>query len=478
MAAGLLPGAGSVIWLIYWRPLLAGEVVLSPEPVARSNAFRRILEHPWGPIGLTLAVALSLRVTVALWLPARVVWGDGERYLLVATNLLAGHGFGSILENRLSVPTQPLLIAALFLVFGKSFVVLRLFFACLGAATCALGYVLARQLFDRTTALVAGLLLAVYPPLVYLSALFEFPQVLFIFLMAVSFICLFKFLQTNRKWELFISGLFIGFAILTAPSVLLFVPLLALCLWSRNLQAILVRWLVLGLAIAIPVGAWAARNHVAYGQVILVNQAAGMNFATANNETYYRYGKEAVVPACAPGYEATPWCRDYKTRGVQLGGQFSKGEIDEKQLVAIEEKNGWDDGLAFMRESPSRFALLAVRKFFQFWSPNPDAVHSGGAYGGKWRDLLAIASYVPLLSLGLAGFVLTADRWRRMAPIYAYFLAFSAAYSIYLPTMRYRLPLDFFLVIFCAYALQALARRFFGITFAYSSSPAPHESPR
>jgi hypothetical protein len=64
-----------------------------------------------------------------------VVWKpDGDRYVLIANNLLSGRGFGSIIENRLSVPTLPLLIAGVDWVSGYNYTVLRLFGALLGRA--------------------------------------------------------------------------------------------------------------------------------------------------------------------------------------------------------------------------------------------------------------------------------------------------------------------------------------------------------
>jgi hypothetical protein len=88
----------------------------------------------WG-VALIFAIALVLRAAVALWLPPEVVWKpDGDRYVLIANNLLSGRGFGSIIENRLSVPTLPLLIAGVDWVSGYNYTVLRLFGALLGRA--------------------------------------------------------------------------------------------------------------------------------------------------------------------------------------------------------------------------------------------------------------------------------------------------------------------------------------------------------
>jgi hypothetical protein len=47
---------------------------------------------------------------------------------------------------------------------------------------------------------------------------------------------------------------------------------------------------------------------------------------------------------------------------------------------------------------------------------------------------------------------------RRIYPIAAYFIALTAPYCVFLPSTRYRLPLDFFLILFAAFAFAQLTR--------------------
>ena len=404
--------------------------------------------NPWRPIALTFALSFALRVAIACWLPHEVVWPDGFRYIKVADTILSGHGFGDMLDNRYSVPTQPLLIAAIWFAFGKSYLALRLFFATLGAVTCTLAYVLAKRLFDPVTAFIAAVLVAVYPYFIYLSALFEFPQTFFLFVMSVFFALLYEFFHRKRLFLLFFAGFCLGLGILSVPTAMIFAPLLVLTLWSGRLHETLVRAVVLTIAVCLPVAAWTIRNYIAYDELILVNKGAGFNFWIANNDTYFRFGKKAVVPPCAVGFKDTSLCRDFDELENRIGSGLS-----EKAFIAAHEAESWANGLRFVRETPGKFAILAVRKQLEFWSPNPDALNSGLSRGGAARGWIAMASYGPILVLAVIGVINSRTRWRQFAPIYAYVLAFSATYCIFLPTTRYRLPLDFFLIIFAAYAI-------------------------
>lgn len=406
-----------------------------------------LIALPISTPAVVFLAAFMLRAAVAVWMPDAIVWPDGERYEKVALNLLEGKGFGSLADNILSVPTQPLLIAAVYSVFGQSYLALRIFFAVVGAATCVLGYVLTKRLFGANAAIIAGMLLAVYPYFIYLSALFEYPQTFFIFVIALFFLLLFRFMESNRNSTLFLCGLALGVGVLSVPTVLIFVPFVLLHILSRSFAENGTRTLVLLVAIAIPVGSWSIRNYFAYDKFILVNAAGGSNFWFGNNETYYRYGKESVT--CVREYEDTVFCKQQRALLETLRSR----DLTANQALLAYEEASWHNGLQFIRESPGAFALLIVKKFLQLWNPIPDAVHRGGAHLGAVRDVISIASYVPVLILAIWGAVLTIDRWRRLIPIYAYFLALTATYCVFMPTTRYRLPLDFFLILFAAVPL-------------------------
>jgi 4-amino-4-deoxy-L-arabinose transferase-like glycosyltransferase len=416
------------------------------------NLFRKLIARKLLSVGLIFLLAATLRVVVAFLLPSEIVWADGERYVAVAQNLIEQHGFGGIIDNRLSVPTQPVLIAAVALVFGKSYIALRLFFAVLGAATCVLGYLLAERLFDPVVALIAGTLMAIYPYYVYLFALFEYPQPFFIFIMAVAFLLLYGYLQSKRLGTLFLSGFCLGLGILSVPTAQVFVPLLLACLWVwlGSVARAARHGVILLLAIAIPMGSWAVRNYLAYGEFVFVNQAAGANFWVANNQTYFDFGKNAVIPACGPGNEGQKYCTDE----VTLQQELRDAKLSDKEYVAADERAGWRFGWKFIRESPLKSVQLSMRKIAEFWSPMPDAVTRGEAYGGSARNWIAVVSYTPILLLAIAGALFSVRQTRRLLPIYGYILAFTAVYSVFLPTTRYRLPLDFFLILFAAYAIK------------------------
>lgn len=416
------------------------------------RAAQALSDHPRRAAALVFLLALAPRILMAVRLPAAILWPDGARYMLVADHLLAGTGFGSLGDNALSVPTQPVLLAGVRFVFDDSFLALRIFFAVIGAATCAAGYELARRLFGAVPGLLAGVGLALYPPLIYLSALFEYPQPFFMLLMALVFLAYDGFTRSGSIRTLLLCGLCLGLAILTVPTVLLYVPLLLGCLLLAQRGRIWVYGPLIVLAISLPVAAWSVRNYAAYGTPILVNKAGGFNFWMANSETYYDLGKIGVTPPCGRGYEQTSFCVQFRALHQHLKSLHPTPE----QLILQEDAACWQNGLSFLRADLGRSAALTLRKFLLYWSPFPDAVHSGGSYEGRAASWVAALSYLPVLVLGVIGLVLSRRHWRALLPVYGYFAVFMSAYSLFMPTTRYRLPLDFFLIIFSAYTLGRL----------------------
>ncbi len=406
---------------------------------------------------LVLLAALLLRIPVAMWLPEQVVWPDGRRYERVAMNLLEGQGFGDLVENRRSVPTQPLFIAAVYSVFGKSYLALRLVSAIVGAISCVVAFLLARSLFGATVGVLAGLVVAAYPHLVYLSALFEYPQTLGILFLATFLLLLYRFDANRRPWTLFMASVLLGATILTLPTLLLFAPVFVLLAlkrdvdWRRNAAYVAVA--IAGLVIT--VGSWTLRNYAAYDRVVIVNAAGGANFWAANNEAYARWGKEGSVPMCTGPHGVTSYCLEDR----QIQQELQARNLTRTERVLAHERAAWEHGLRFVREAPGRFVKLAFTKFLQFWSPWPDAVHTGPARGGSSRDAISAVTYIPLLLLALVGLFLSAkEHAQKLIPIYLLIAVFVAPFTVFLPTMRYRLPIDFLLAIFAAIPLARLWR--------------------
>lgn len=393
-------------------------------------------------------LALLVRVAFALWLPDGTLWIDGQRYVKIAESLLAGQGFGSLQMNMIAVPTQPLLIAAFKLFPGGSFTAVRLGFALLGAVTCVLAYSLGSRLFDARAGLLAGLILAIYPMHAYVSALFEVPQTFFVLVVSGAFLALYRAQRARdvKFWAL--SGSLFGLSALSVPTILPVMP--CVVLWIPVRESDRSRWLpamaAFSIGVVVALTPWAARNYLAYGHPILVNVAGGENFWKANSLTYFEHGKRAVALPCQSGTHGEAYCADL----ARVQAEVERLGLNENEAILYADKAAWRGGMSFLQDHPLQFLQLTGRKFLSLFSPWPDAVSSAAQEGSVYQRWAAALSYGPVLILGVLGLLRSAARWRDFLPIYVYLATLIVLYSLFVPTIRYRLPIDFFLVLFAA----------------------------
>lgn len=202
----------------------------------------------------------------------RVLWvhlaawpsGDGTDYLRLARSVALQHRFsldGNI-PTAYRPPLYPAVIAALWRDGADPTAVVMLLQAVLGAATVVLTYLLARDRFERSVALLAAVLMMLAPmssryvATVLTETLFTFLVVLGVYLWG-----------RGRSVP---AGVALGLGALTRPTLLPFLcllPFAALLPGSRRPRRIFVVMLLVAL---LPVGLWTARNALVLGRFIPV----------------------------------------------------------------------------------------------------------------------------------------------------------------------------------------------------------------
>src|SRR5579883_1768239 len=113
---------------------------------------------------LALLVRLLYNLTVA---SAYYPEYDSAAYQSIAFNIIDEHCFclHPYITTVYRPPLWPWIIAGLSLIFGRADIYDRLFLCCLGAGTCVLIYLFARELFGRRIGLIAGVMACIYPAL-------------------------------------------------------------------------------------------------------------------------------------------------------------------------------------------------------------------------------------------------------------------------------------------------------------------------
>jgi 4-amino-4-deoxy-L-arabinose transferase-like glycosyltransferase len=359
-------------------------------------------------------------------------------------------------------PLYPLFLAGVYRLFGTgSYLAVRLLQALFGALAALAVYGAARCCVrgDRAVALLAGLITAAYPYLVYYSGLLA-GENLYIPLLAATvwaLTCLVAgsgtALPGTGERPAFapsplllasLVGLFAGLTFLTRSSILLYLPLAALLMafaLGRRRGAAAV--LLCGLAFALVVSPWVVRNYRVHGEFVLMPTKGGLNLWMRNHPDVVR--PEFIEAGL--GFPDGLADRLEKTELLEYPDLEGLSEVERNRLIT-------GRALTFIRANPAYFSALCLRRFVWLMSV------TGSRSRGAPYLAAGLLSYGVVLPLFAAGAYLA---WRRR--VAAALVPLSViVYTIGLHTLfhggiRYRLPVDPLMGILAAWAAVEVWRR-------------------
>jgi 4-amino-4-deoxy-L-arabinose transferase-like glycosyltransferase len=404
-------------------------------------------------VAIIFVLALGVRLALALSLPADDTVSWDQSYWEYAKNFSEGRGFwmpnpygaGVDLPQVYAFrpPLFPFAWGCVFHLTHGAYAPIRIAFAFLGAATCAIAYLAGIELTGkRTVAALAGILCAFYPPLIWHSV-HLMTEPLFIPLPAGCLYAAFLFRRTGRlRWAL-LAGVAGGLATLSRSMLIGFLPLLAIWIWWARRKSGRA-WSGAALfcaAVLATLAPWIIRNAVVFHEFVPATTDGGHGFYVANNERSLADPRGFCMP-------------DDWSRVLLKPGETSIGEVEaSRRLMRI--------AGGFLVSHPRVALRLMARRFVTLWGfyPNPNFV-------GRAQILVYALAYIPLFPLMLFG-LWRAHRRREaermdLLLVDGLILYTTAIHTVFLAMIRYREPLMPFLLIFAAMgiicAVEALCR--------------------
>ena len=369
-------------------------------------------------------------------------WENGE----IAENLLNGKGysgtyFGTPLQpTAIMVPSYPIILYIFYSLFGitsLTYILIQILQGLILSFTVVLIYVIAKKLFDEQIAILAALIMALYP--VYIYGVTVIHQLTFTtFFIAILILGVLKLklkLETNANINIktyLICGVVLGLIILTEPTILFFIPFMILWIfiqnknkrdWKRSLKFSSCI-LIIALLVTSP---WIIRNYEVHDTVLI--KYSGYAFWNGNSPSFTETGIPCGYPIAS-----------YEPELIERITNQSK-QIDIDSIYMAE-------ALKYVRENPIIFIRNFVYKAYNFWwFPNtPDIAYQTNIY----RKII----YAPLLFFTLIGLALSLKEWRRFLLLYFLFISFTVGYSIFFALPRYRVPtIQPYMIIFACYAV-------------------------
>lgn len=367
--------------------------------------------------------------------------GDAAAYWNWAQRIVGGDWSGSGVFYQ--APLYPYFLALARLFVGDSFLGVHVVQAVVGAAAAGVLFGAARQFVSRAAAVLAGLLLAVYPPAIFYDGLIQKTVLDGLWLMLL----LWAVGAGQRRpgvWRWFLAGACLGLLILTRENALSLVPVLAIWLlvkFARRPRAARLKWLAaLGGGLAVALLPVALRNLFVGGQFALTTAQAGPNFFIGNNPD----ANGSYVPLRPGRGEAAFEQQD----AVELAEQAAHRRLTPREVSRYWFARGW----SFIRENPGASWTLTLRKLAWTLSayeiPDTEDLAFYQEYCSLLRGLGPWWHFGVLLPLAVGGVVLTGARWRDLSVLYALLASFVVSVVLFFVLGRYRYPLVPVLMVF------------------------------
>lgn len=366
---------------------------------------------------LLLLIAFLIRIII-FQLGFAPSFPDAISYFEAGQNLF---NKGEI-ENDLAMPVYPILS---FLTGGENWLIyLDILFSVFTVWNI---YFLAEHLFNnRWVSLLASGIASIYPFFIFYS-ISRLSETTFIYFLTLSFLMYYR--------RIFVWGhIFMVTTVLIRPALDLYAPVVilifALVVHRNSLKKSMLRLTGYACLYLVLMTPWWLHNYAKYGEYVRLNLGYGVVLYAGNNSMNRSGGGITGI--------------DYSTKIVE-------GVNDP----LLRNKIYFDAGLNYIKENPKIFIFNSWVKFQRFWRLWPYAQD----WGSPKIIIISILSYGAVLFFSIVSFFyLTRAQLRMVTPILILICYLSSVHMITIGSIRYRLPIEPFLIIFASFGVFMVVR--------------------
>lgn len=397
----------------------------------------------WPVIG---ALALVVRIVYLYQVEGLIFFhhlvGDARSYDVWAQRIAAGDWWGS--EPFYQAPLYPYFLAGVYTLLGHDPWLVRVVQCVLGAAGCSMVGLAGSSFISRRVGVVAGIMLAVYPPGIYFDGILQKTS-LGSFLMASLLIAL--SLRGKRWWQWLTVGALVGLLSLTRENALVLAPLIIVWVLVSGDGPRTVLMIVAGLSIVLlPVG---FRNHSVGGEFALTTFQSGPNFYMGNHE-----GADGRYAPMIPGRETPEFERIDATALAEaaVGKSLSPAEVSQYWHY-----RAW----SYITSNPVDWLKLLGIKWWLTWNryeiPDTESYYIYRDTSSMLRVWGRLFHFGVLCPLAVVGVVATWPMRRRIWLLHGILLALAASVAAFYVFGRYRYPLVPVVSLFAAAGVVSIA---------------------
>lgn len=384
----------------------------------------------WRSIKLIFFAALIVRLGYISFLKEGYYFSDIRHYEQAALSLLNGSGFGPEYDRP---PLYPMFVAVNYWLWGHHFAALRIAQALIGAFCCVGILLLATKIFGDRAGKFAGWISVFYPYYIFISGLL-YPTLINTFLLIVMIYFLLLVLEKQSIVNLFAASFCLGLGALTVTASFVFLPFLLIWLFffaGFTIKRKLVYLCIIFLAASSLTVPWILYNHS-------------------------RTGEWSFIDA----------------RGTQHLPYFPKDPMKE-----TERKAAYQNRVRSIVENPGKFILRTGQEFLHFWSFVPDRVTTRDVkfreqvnqedprmvvhhpFTSRILDYISIFTYGPVFIFAILGIAFSRNSWQKAALPFLLLMSHAIGYSFFFTQVRYRLPVEFCLMIFAGWGFTIVLQK-------------------
>lgn len=364
-----------------------------------------------------------------------------------AQNIAGGNWIGSSIFFR--APFYPYFLALVYKIFGHSYFIPRLIQHIVGSFSCVLVYLLAKRLYNRSTAIIAGLIASTYGILIY----FESELLLDSFLVFFDLLLILYLLNTEKnpkKYRWLLGGMILGISAVTRPNILFFIPFIWIWIYVSfkgriKMKTILLYGSIFLLGVILLVAPVTLRNYIVGKDLVLISSQGGINFHLGNNPK-------------ADGMSAIFYGADWQYRDFQFTAQKEMGKTLRPSEIS---KFYYKKGLKFILGQPAKSFKLLLKKLYLFWNKFEISNNQDIYFFRRYSSLIRILplGFWIIAPLAFTGILISFWQRRKIFLPFIFVVSYMITVVLFFVPARFRLPVTPFLIIFSAFAIYWLVHQ-------------------
>ena len=366
-----------------------------------------------------LSFSLIIRILFLLFFP-ELDFPDARAYETMGGQIFAGE----LITNNIYMPLYPILSY-----ISGGGVTKNILDIILSVAMVWVIYKLSYELFNsRASSMIAAIISSVYPHFVFYS-ISGLTETFFTLLLLISFLLFYK--------EKYLSAIFILILlVLIKPTLDLLNIFLVIgftfFVFRRGYLSTIKHCLLYFLLYVFLMSPWWVHQYNKYGEFVRLNLGDGIVLYSGNNSL--------------------------NQTGGGIGRHDGQSDMDLSKFSKIDnpiERNNAmkDAAISYIISNPGRFLELSYIKFVRFWRLWPHTE----LYQQWYTVSASLFSYGLVLFLAIGFAVRDSKKYfRKLIPIYALVTYLTLVHMITIGSIRYRFPLEPFLIIFASQFLFIL----------------------